>query len=168
MCSYKSAELFDSRYGRRPNRNGEDPYASAADRFDVAGYLDYQGTEFNTRFDANTYLTILKAMDTFDLARCYGTEQAAFARIQAKVLLVGISSDWLFPDADVRALFERMRAAGVDARYAQLVSSHGHDAFLADAEELSRLIQEQSRFLLSEDGETLQSASSLKPVATKM
>ena len=43
MCSYKSAELFDERYARKPNRNGEDPLRSLDHRYDVAGYLDYQG-----------------------------------------------------------------------------------------------------------------------------
>ncbi|HMK29475.1 MAG TPA: homoserine O-acetyltransferase, partial [Terriglobales bacterium] len=86
MCSYKSAELFDARYGRRPNRTGEDPYQSLDARFDVAGYLDYQRSEFNARFDANTYVAISKAMDTFDLVRSYGSEDAAFERIRARVL----------------------------------------------------------------------------------
>jgi homoserine O-acetyltransferase len=56
------------------------------------------------------------------------------------VLLVGISSDWLFPAADVRTLAGRMRAAGVDVRHAELASSHGHDAFLADAADLAPLL----------------------------
>ncbi len=71
MCSYKSAELFGERYARKPNRNGEDPLRSLHERFDVAGYLDYQGEKFVQRFDANSYLVITKLMDTFDLARGY-------------------------------------------------------------------------------------------------
>jgi homoserine O-acetyltransferase len=56
MISYKSAELFDERYGRRPNRNGEDPWGLdnqggglIGGRFDIAGYLDYQGERFIDR-----------------------------------------------------------------------------------------------------------------------
>ncbi len=71
MCSYKSAELFGERYARKPNRNGEDPLRSLHERFDVAGYLDYQGEKFVQRFDANSYLVISKLMDTFDIARGY-------------------------------------------------------------------------------------------------
>lgn len=139
-CSYKSAELFSERYSRKPNRSGEDPYRSLHERFDVAGYLDYQGQTFIRRFDANSYLVLSKAMDTFDLARGYESEACAFGRVGARVLLVGISTDWLFPVSDVKALGERMRAAGVDARYVELQSSHGHDAFLADAAMLAPLI----------------------------
>lgn len=140
MCSYKSAELFDKRYARRPDRSGEDPHASLTGRFDIAGYLDYQGLSFTKRFDANSYLVISKAMDNFDLARGYESEKDALRRISARLLMVGISSDWLFPAGDVYALAERMRAAGVDATYRELISSHGHDGFLADAELLAPII----------------------------
>jgi len=105
----------------------------------VAGYLDYQGKIFNDRFDANSYLAISRAMDTFDLGDP-GQEAERLRRIKCPVLMVGISSDWLFPAADVRALTERMRSAGVEARYAELISPHGHDAFLADADDLIPLM----------------------------
>ena len=140
VCSYKSAELFRERFARQPDRSGEDPCGSFDGRYDVAGYLDYQGTRFTCRFDANSYLVLSKAMDTFDLGRGYESEDAALRRIQARVLLVGISSDWLFPATDILVLNEQMQRAGVDARYRELASSHGHDGFLADAELLAPLV----------------------------
>ncbi|MCA1555059.1 MAG: homoserine O-acetyltransferase, partial [Acidobacteria bacterium] len=140
MCTYKSPELFNERFGRRPDRSGEDPYTSMNGRFDVAGYLDYQGQIFNNRFDANSYIVLSKAMDAFDFARGYGSEEAALRRISARVSLVGISSDWLFPASNMKALAARMRAMGVDASYGELASPHGHDAFLADARLLAPLV----------------------------
>ncbi|HJQ31925.1 MAG TPA: homoserine O-acetyltransferase [Pyrinomonadaceae bacterium] len=142
MCSYKSAGLFDSRFARRPDRAGEDPARSLCERFDVAGYLDHQGRSFTRRFDANSYLILSKAMDTFDLARGYGSEESALRRVRARVLLVGITSDWLFPPDEVRALARRMSAAGVRCRYEELESPHGHDGFLADADLLAPLLCE--------------------------
>ena len=142
MCSYKSAELFAERFARRPDRSGEDPTRSLDARYDVAGYLDHQGEIFLRRFDADSYLLLSKAMDNFDLARAGEAEEAALRRISAQVLLVGISSDWLFPAAEVRALAARMGAAGVNVGYAELESTHGHDAFLADAEKLAPIVGE--------------------------
>jgi homoserine O-acetyltransferase len=140
MCSYKSAGLLATRFGRRPNRNGEDPYRSVGDRFDVGGYLDHQGEKFNDRFDANSYLAITRTMDSFDLARGYASEREALRRIRARVLLVGISSDWLFPPEDVRDLAQRIRATGRPCDYAELKSDHGHDGFLADADQLNPFV----------------------------
>jgi homoserine O-acetyltransferase len=140
MCSYKSAELFDERYGRKPNRNGEDPLRSLPERYDVAGYLDYQGEKFVARFDANSYLVISKMMDTFDLGRGYASEAEAFKRIQAQISLVGISSDWLFPMKDVRGLAARLEEAGVRCDYTEFESSHGHDGFLAEVDAIAAVV----------------------------
>jgi homoserine O-acetyltransferase len=140
MCSYKSAELFGERYARKPNRNGEDPLRSLHERFDVAGYLDYQGEKFVQRFDANSYLVISKLMDTFDLARGYASEQEALKRIRAQVSLIGISSDWLFPPEDVRALADHIRAAGVECDYSEFESAHGHDGFLAEVDAIASVV----------------------------
>jgi homoserine O-acetyltransferase/O-succinyltransferase len=144
VCSYKSSELFSERFARRPDRSGEDPRSSLTARYDIAGYLDYQGSTFTPRFDANSYLVLSKAMDTFDLARGDGSgtsPQAALRRISARLLLVGISSDRLFPASDVRALAWMAQAAGVKAKYAELTSLHGHDGFLAEAAQLAPIIK---------------------------
>lgn len=140
MCTYKSAHLFDERFARRPNRGGEDPRRRLRERYEVGGYLDYQGEKFNERFDANSYLALTKAMDNFDLGEGGADERNVLARIKADVTLVGISSDWLFPAADVRRLAARLSEAGVGVRYHELESAHGHDGFLADAAQLAPII----------------------------
>jgi homoserine O-acetyltransferase len=136
MCTYKSSELFDERHGRRVNRTGPAPWENDSGLFDVAGYLDHQGEKFVNRFDADAYAVLTRAMDNFDPAREYGTAELAWQRITAKVLLFGISSDWLFPASDVRSLADSLSGAGVDCQYHELVSDHGHDAFLAEPEKL--------------------------------
>ena len=151
MLSYKSAPLFDERYGRNPDRSGEDPWEASGQgsgliggRFDIAGYLDHQGTRFLERFDANAYLAILRTMDTWDPLRGFATPAEAFGRIKARLTFLGISTDWLFPAADVRRFAESILAAGANAEYREMVSDHGHDAFLAEQAELVRLLRQQT------------------------
>ena len=148
MISYKSAPLLEERFGRNPNRSGEDPWAADAQgggliggRFDIAGYLDLQGQRFIDRFDANAYLAILRTMDTWDPLRGYSSPAEAFGRIRAQLSFVGISSDWLFPAETVRDFAEAVRAAGVHADYREMNSAHGHDAFLAEQADLVKLLQ---------------------------
>jgi homoserine O-acetyltransferase len=148
MLSYKSAELFNERFSRNPNRNGENPWSLdnqggglIGGRFDIAGYLDYQGERFNERFDANSYLAILRTMDTWDPVNGNTSPQAVFGRIRARLTFIGISSDWLFPPESVREFAESIRSAGVPAEYREMTSAHGHDAFLAEQAELLRLLQ---------------------------
>lgn len=141
MCSYKSAELFSERFARRPNRNTEDPTKSLEDRFYVAGYLDYQGQLLSERFDACSYVMLTKAMDNFDLSHGFSSEEEAIKRIKAQCVLVGISSDWLFPAAEVKNLWHKFNAAGVDSIYQELESPHGHDGFLSDCAALCSVIK---------------------------
>jgi homoserine O-acetyltransferase len=86
-------------------------------------------------------LIITKAMDNFHHANGYQSEHKAVQRIKARVLLVGISSDWLFPAEEVKSLVERMREAGGEVEYAELQSSHGHDGFLAEPRALALIVR---------------------------
>src|ERR1700691_769090 len=148
MISYKSAPLLNERYGRNPDRSGEDPYVAEGScggliggRFDIGGYFYPQGNRFIDRFDANAYLAILRAMDTWDPIRGYSSPAEAFGRIRARLSFIGISSDWLFPADEVRRFAEGIRQAGAQADYREMTSDHGHDAFLAEQVELVRLLQ---------------------------
>ena len=75
-------------------------------------------------------------MDLYDVALGYESEEEAYSRIEAEVLFVGISSDWLFPPHEVRGTAERAREAGADAGYVEIDSLSGHDAFLKDWDDL--------------------------------
>jgi len=148
MISYKSATLLEERFARNPNRNGENPWdpdhrggGLVGGRFDIAGYLDHQGDRFLERFDANSYLAIMRMMDTWDPLIGHASPQQAFGRIRARLSFVGISSDWLFPPDSVREFAAAVRSAGVHADYREMASSQGHDAFLAEQTELVRLLQ---------------------------
>jgi homoserine O-acetyltransferase len=80
-------------------------------------------------------------MDLYDVAAGYESEEEALSRIEADVLFVGISSDWLFPPGEVRAAAERASGARVRARYAEIESLSGHDAFLKDWDELGAAVK---------------------------
>ena len=101
--------------------------AIAPRRFDVEGYLDYQGALFSARMDPQSYLVLTRAMDLFD------TRDRVLAAPAPAMTFVGISSDWLFLPADVRAAAERFAREGADSVYLELQSNHGHDAFLGGA-----------------------------------
>lgn len=134
--SYKSPEIFNERFARKPNRNGENPRENYESRFDVAGYLDYQGEIFTERFCADSYRVITKAMDLFDL------NDEEISKIKAKITLVGISSDLLFPAKDVEDLAKRFESNGVNIEYVEFVSPDGHDAFLSDTAQMSEILRQ--------------------------
>lgn len=144
VCTYKSVALFEVRFHRRPDRSGEDPWASdgaLTGRFDVSGYLDHQAQKFNQRFDANSYLSLTRTMDLFEPARGPAEATELWRQVEAEITLVSISSDALFPPDDVETLHQSMIAAGVQCSHKILLSNHGHDAFLAEPEALIALLK---------------------------
>ncbi len=135
MLSYKSPELLNQRFARNPNRIGENPRTSFANRYDIAGYLDYQSEIFKDRFDSATFKVISKAMDLFELS------DAEIQKIKAEMYFVGISSDWLFPSKDVRDLAERCAKNGVKSEFIEMISPDGHDAFLSDTQRMNEILE---------------------------
>ena len=144
MMTYQSAPGQWERFGRRP-ASRPTIYPEFGGRFEVESYLHYQGRDLTGRFDANSYLYLSKAMDLYDVASGYATDEEAYSRIRAEVLFVGITSDWLFPAAEVIETAERARTAGVRAGYAEIDTLSGHDAFLKDWKELAEAIQPFTR-----------------------
>jgi len=134
MLTYKSEALLAERFGRKPDRGGGDPYRFASDRFDVEGYLDLQAARFIARMEPGAYLALTRAMDLFDV------RERPASPAMPRTIFVGISSDWLFLPRDVRAASARLRAAGANSTYHELLSDHGHDAFLAEPGALGALI----------------------------
>ena len=112
------------------------------DQFEVESYLNYQGSTFVRRFDANSYLTITRAMDLFDLAAEHdGDLSAAFRGSPVQFCLVSFSSDWLFPTAQSRAVARALNRAGANASFVEIGSDKGHDAFLLDEPDLHRTVR---------------------------
>jgi homoserine O-acetyltransferase len=135
MLTYKSEALLARRFARNVDRAGGDPTRTAADRYDVEGYLDYQGAIFAERMEPGAYLALTRAMDLFDV------RDREIAASQSPIFhFVGISSDWLFLPQYVRETAERIATLGIASTYDELVSDHGHDAFLAEPERLESLL----------------------------
>jgi len=141
MITYQSEEGMELRFARHPARqqNVTTPsgFADLSERFDIEGYLYYQGQSLVKRFDANSYLYISRAMDLYDVSEGYPSIEDALSRLRGKALFIGIRSDFLFPAARVRWLANKVRAAGGNAIYAELDSPHGHDAFLKECKQMT-------------------------------
>jgi homoserine O-acetyltransferase len=142
MMTFRSDDVFSARFGRQVVEPVEG--YSLWQRFQVERYLEYQGDKLVRRFDANSYLILTKAMELHDLARGRGGYAAAFARLRAPLLSVGVNSDILYPPHQSREIVELATAAGAPATYEELDSPHGHDAFLIETDQLGGVIR---RFL---------------------
>jgi homoserine O-acetyltransferase len=139
--TYLSDAGMDRKFGRKKRESaGGESYTFDA-QFEVESYLRHQGQSFINRFDANSYLYITRAIDQFDPARAHGSLERAFAPVQAESLVVGFTSDWLFPPEQNRAIALALLRSRKRASYAELDTDLGHDSFLLESAELYALLK---------------------------
>ncbi len=139
ILSYRSPAEFDERFGRDLDSSDA---AGRWGRFSVESYLTHNAAKFGERFDANSYLTLARAMDFFDLGRGCPSYEEGVARITGPSLIVGFSSDLLFPVNQQREVAEILRRAGRPVRYEEFETVHGHDTFLIEIDRLGRILVE--------------------------
>jgi homoserine O-acetyltransferase len=111
--------------------------------FEIEGYLEHQGKKFVERFDANSYLHLLRAIDLYDAADGYERLADSFRRIRCrKALVASFSSDWLYPMYQSRELVDALRANRIDVVSEEIESDYGHDSFLLEHERLTPLFRD--------------------------
>jgi homoserine O-acetyltransferase len=146
MCAhitYLSEQALTRKFGRRLQNAPLDPSELNlfGEMFEVESYLRHQGANFVDRFDANSYLTITRAMDYFDLAANYQNDLAnAFRGTRTRFLVVSFTSDWLFPTSECRTIARALIRAGANVSFVEIPSDKGHDAFLLDEPDFHRII----------------------------
>ncbi len=137
--TYLSDQGMEGKFGRDHSKiSGEEIFKPS---FEVESYLHHQGQSFVNRFDANSYLYFTRALDLFDLRLNGGSLESAFKDVMAKFLVVGFTSDWLFPPEQNRDIVKALLRIGKTASYAEIKSDLGHDSFLIHSPKLYKLIE---------------------------
>jgi homoserine O-acetyltransferase len=137
--TYLSDDSMLSRFGRSLQGKEQVGYDFSTD-FQVESYLYHKGDAFVARFDPNSYLYMTKAIDYFDLTQ-NGSLIAGLASAKAKFLVVGITSDWLYPPYQSEEIVSALSANGIKAYHGEIRSNYGHDAFLLEAGQLNYLLK---------------------------
>lgn len=139
--TYMSDDSMHEKFGRQLRSSDQFGFHFDID-FEVESYLRYRGSQFVDRFDANSYLYITKAMDYFDLtAGRAPTLASTLENIEARVLVLSFTSDWLYPSYQSLEIVSALRGRNKDVAYCELPSNYGHDAFLVDVAEQTDLVR---------------------------
>jgi homoserine O-acetyltransferase len=136
--TYMSDVSMAEKFGRRLSHNGK-PRKFSVD-FEVEEYLHNRGDHFVKRFDANSYLYITRAIDSFDASKGKNLHEV-FNETKAKVLVLAFKSDWLYPASQSKEIVKACKWAGIDTTYCEIDSTYGHDAFLLEVEEETHLVK---------------------------
>ncbi|MEF9437810.1 MAG: homoserine O-acetyltransferase [Candidatus Mariimomonas ferrooxydans] len=136
--TYLSKESMDRKFGRERREDIKSDVFNTD--FQIESYLNYQGSSFVDRFDANSFLHITAAMNSFSVAERAESLGAAFEKSTARFLFIAVSSDWLYPIEQSLELAETLLQTGKQVTYYNLKAPYGHDSFLIENAELSGMI----------------------------
>ncbi|MBF0357560.1 MAG: homoserine O-acetyltransferase [Magnetococcales bacterium] len=127
--TYLSEKGLDKKFGRRM-QNPQTTGSSFDQDFAVESYLRYQGSSFVTKFDANTYLYITKAMDQFDPFPDPETTAKRLEKVNSRIMVMSFDTDWRFNTAHSKDLVKILNWHNKNVSFEEFTSPHGHDAFL--------------------------------------
>ncbi|MDQ2728639.1 MAG: homoserine O-acetyltransferase [Actinomycetota bacterium] len=132
--SYRAELELATRFDRSAQA-GEEPLAGG--RYQVESYLDHQALKLATRFDANSYLVLSRAMDHHDVGRARGGLEAALDGVTAEVTVAGVDSDRLYP---IRLQRELVGLLPGHPDLVTITSAVGHDGFLVEADQVDAVV----------------------------
>lgn len=136
--TYLSDGWLWQKFGRRRAAGGDELRTI----FEIERYLEHQGGKFVERFDAASYVYLVRSIDLYDAAAGHDSLAESFARLRCRrALIASFSSDWLYPQYQSREIVEALRANRIAVDAEEIESGYGHDAFLLEHERLGRLFR---------------------------
>ena len=138
--TYLSKESMGDKFGRKLQEKEDYGFALDTD-FQIESYLSHQGDKFVENFDANSYLYLSKALSYFDLEKEYGSLKDAFKQVSASLLLISISSDWLYPTEQSKRIARTCMRLNKPVTFCEVESPYGHDAFLIESDKFGKVIK---------------------------
>jgi homoserine O-acetyltransferase len=132
MVTYRASDEFEQRFARRQTKQ--------PGRYDIDYYLRRHGEKLVARFDARSYVALMDAIDSHDVGNASVAGWTTRERVQ-EVIGVGIDTDILYVPSEVRSWVDAYARGGANARYAEVETPYGHDAFLIEQEQINRLLR---------------------------
>lgn len=99
-------------------------------------YQIYQGEKFSTRFNAFAYWSMTYLLDSHNVGRNRGSVEKALEIIKSKTLIIGISTDLLFPNIEQEFMHLHIKNSHLHI----IDSLYGHDGFFIESEKIESII----------------------------
>lgn len=128
LISYRSYDAY--------NRTQKEENVNKVDDFNASSYQQYQGKKLAERFNAYSYVTLSKTMDSHNVGRGRNTIEEALKKVKASTICIGITSDVLFPLVEQQFLQKHIP----NALYVEIDSTYGHDGFLIETKKITEII----------------------------
>ena len=132
MLCYRTPASFSAKFQRTTNEE--------LDVFNIESWLAHHGTKLQKRFQLSAYKMMNQLLKTIDITRGRASFAAIASKIEADIHIIGIDSDLFFTANENRATYEELKKYKENVSYQEIVSIHGHDAFLIEYKQLHNLL----------------------------
>ena len=132
MLFYRTADSFKEKFNR--TRNEEQG------NFNTESWLLHHGQKLENRFSVPTYKMMNHLLSSVDITRNRGTFNEVVSQIKSRIFQVGVDSDFFFVPKENKETQKLLNEAGIENRYEEIKSIHGHDAFLIEFEQLAKIL----------------------------
>ena len=128
LISYRHYETYHA--SQSEDNNGH------LENFKPESYQRYQGEKLAKRFNAFSYYFLSKGMDAHNVGRGRESVENALSKVKAKTLVIGITTDILFPLNEQKFIADNISGA----KFKSIISLYGHDGFLLEYDQIQKLI----------------------------
>jgi homoserine O-acetyltransferase len=132
MLCYRTPESFSSKFQRTTNEE--------LAVFNIESWLAHHGNKLQKRFQLSAYKMMNHLLKTIDITRGRDSFAAVAATMEANIHIIGIDSDLFFTANENRGTYEELKKYKENVSYQEIVSIHGHDAFLIEYQQLHNLL----------------------------
>ena len=134
MLCYRTPESFAAKFQRTTNEE--------LAIFNVESWLLHHGEKLQKRFQISSYKMMNQLLKTIDITRNRASFEEITSKIEAEIHIIGINSDLFFTANENKATYEELKKYKDNVTYQEIVSIHGHDAFLIEYKQLHNLLQD--------------------------
>lgn len=134
MLCYRTPESFAAKFQRTTNEE--------LAVFNVESWLLHHGEKLQKRFQISSYKMMNQLLKTIDITRNSDSFEDITSKIEADIHIIGINSDLFFTANENKATYEELKKYKNKVSYQEIVSIHGHDAFLIEYKQLHNLLQD--------------------------
>ncbi|WET04716.1 alpha/beta fold hydrolase [Flavobacterium sp. YJ01] len=132
MLCYRSPESFKEKFQRTVNQD--------LLIFNIESWLAHHGKKLQQRFQLSSYKLMNQLLKTIDITRNSESFENLLSKTKASIHIVGINSDLFFTAKENVETYEELKKFKDNVFYSEIVSVHGHDAFLIEYKQLDHLL----------------------------
>jgi len=134
MTFYRSPQSFTQKFGRTVHKN--------LGVFNVESWLRHHGEKLQQRFQQKAYMLMNHLLMTNDITMGHNNIQETVKLIKGNIFLIGINTDWFYVNEEIKKTYTQLKEVKENVYYSQIDSMHGHDAFLIEYDQLSKILKD--------------------------